>query len=81
MRLIPALALLVTGFLASDCAHAADTRPFDVRDLVAFDRLSEPAVSPDGKLLVFTVSSLDLEANKRRADLWLVGTDGAGLRH
>ena len=80
MRLIPALALLVTGFLASDCAHAADTRPFDVRDLVAFDRLSEPAVSPDGKLLVFTVSSLDLEANKRRADLWLVGTDGAGLR-
>ncbi len=55
MRFILPLALLIAGFMASDCARAGDTRPFDVRDLVAFDRLSEPAVSPDGRLLVFTL--------------------------
>jgi dipeptidyl aminopeptidase/acylaminoacyl peptidase len=61
-------------------AAAKETHPFGVRDLVAFDRLSEPKVSPDGKWIVFTVSSLDLDANKRRSDLWLVASDGSGLR-
>lgn len=61
-------------------AAAPGPRPFDVRDLIAFDRLSEPASSPDGRQVVFTVSALDLAANKRRADLWVVGTDGSGLR-
>jgi dipeptidyl aminopeptidase/acylaminoacyl peptidase len=44
------------------------------------DRIADPQVSPDGKWIVFVVSSTDLEANRRRTDLWLVGTDGAGLR-
>ena len=55
-------------------------RPFNVRDLVAMDRLSEPAVSPDGARVVFTRSVLDLAANRRRTDLWVVATDGSGLR-
>jgi dipeptidyl aminopeptidase/acylaminoacyl peptidase len=61
-------------------AVTPDPRPFDVRDLIAFDRLSEPGVSPDGRQVVFTVSTLDLAANKRRSDLGVVGTDGSGLR-
>jgi dipeptidyl aminopeptidase/acylaminoacyl peptidase len=65
--------------LVSQAATPA-SRPFDVRDLIAFDRLSEPGVSPDGRQVVFTVSALDLAANKRRSDLWVVGTDGSGLR-
>jgi dipeptidyl aminopeptidase/acylaminoacyl peptidase len=61
-------------------AQGEAPHPFGVRDLVAMDRISEPAVSPDGRRVVFTVSRLDLEANRRRMDLWLVGTDGSGLR-
>ena len=80
MRLLPAVACLLLGALPAAFADTGTTRPFDVRDLVAFDRLSEPRVSPDGRLVVFTVSSLDMAANKRRSDLWLVGTDGTGLR-
>jgi dipeptidyl aminopeptidase/acylaminoacyl peptidase len=80
MRLLPAVACLLLGALPAAFADTGTARPFDVRDLVAFDRLSEPRVSPDGRLVVFTVSSLDMAANKRRSDLWLVGTDGAGLR-
>jgi dipeptidyl aminopeptidase/acylaminoacyl peptidase len=61
-------------------ASANGTRAFDVRDLIAFDRLSEPQVSPDGRSIVVTISSLDLEANRRRSDLWMVNADGTGLR-
>jgi len=79
MRFILAAACLALGTVSAAVAAANDTRPFGVRDLVAFDRLADPRVSPDGSRIVFTVSSLDLDANKRRSDLWLVGTDGAGL--
>ena len=61
-------------------AGAADPHPFTVRDLVAMDRLSEPAVSPDGSRIALTISALDLDANRRRADIWLVDIDGANLR-
>ncbi len=59
---------------------AAETHPFSVRDMVAFDRLSDPAVSPDGRYVAFTVSVLDLAANRRRSDLYIASTDGTGLR-
>ncbi len=61
-------------------AAAKESHPFDVRDLIAFDRISEPKVSPDGRQVVFTVSALDFDANKRRSDLWLTNTDGTGLK-
>jgi len=79
MRFILAAACLALGTVSAAVAGTFDTHPFGVRDLVAFDRLADPRVSPDGSRIVFTVSSLDLDANKRRSDLWLVGTDGAGL--
>jgi dipeptidyl aminopeptidase/acylaminoacyl peptidase len=79
MRFLPALACLLLG-TPHVAAQTVATHPLDVRDLVAFDRLSEPRVSPDGRQVIFTLSSLDMAANKRRSDLWLVGTDGTGLR-
>lgn len=39
---------------------AAETHPFSVHDMLAMDRISEPAVSPDGKLVVFTLRTTDL---------------------
>jgi dipeptidyl aminopeptidase/acylaminoacyl peptidase len=80
MRFILAVACLTFGAISVALPATNDTHPFGVRDLVAFDRLAEPRVSPDGRRIVFTVSSLDLDANKRRSDLWLTGVDGAGLR-
>ena len=80
MRLILAFACLAWSMAPAALPATTDTHPFGVRDLVAFDRLAEPRVSPNGRQIVFTVSSLDLEANKRRSDLWVVGTNGAGLR-
>ncbi len=80
MRFILSASCLALGTVAGAAAVAGETHPFGVRDLIAFDRLADPKVSPDGDRIVFAVSSLDLDANKRRSDLWLVGTDGSGLR-
>jgi dipeptidyl aminopeptidase/acylaminoacyl peptidase len=70
--------LMVTG--APRPADAQGSKPFTVDDLIAMDRISDPQVSPNGEWVVFVVSSLDWEANRRRSDLWLVRTDGTGLR-
>lgn len=53
---------------------------FSVDHLLALERLSSPQISPDGQAVVFTRSSVDLDSNSLRSDLWLVGSDGSGLR-
>jgi len=58
----------------------AETHPFSIHDMLAMDRISDPQISPDGKWIVFTLRTTDLEANKGRTDLWLVGVDGKDLR-
>jgi dipeptidyl aminopeptidase/acylaminoacyl peptidase len=77
-------ALIVScGFatLAAGALPAAEpTHPFSVHDMLAMQRISSPSLSPDGRTVVFTLRTTDLEANKGRTDLWSVGADGSGLR-
>jgi dipeptidyl aminopeptidase/acylaminoacyl peptidase len=54
---------------------AGGIHPFSVHDMLAMDRISDPRVSPDSKWVVFVLRKTDLEANKGRTDLWLVGSD------
>ncbi len=56
------------------------SHPFSVHDMLAMDRISDPKVSLNGKWIVFVLRKTDLEANKGRTDLWLVGADGTELR-
>ena len=82
-RLRPAPALFCALlFLASTAAFAQSKRPFGVEDLVSLNRVSAPALSPDGKTVVFTVRETDLAANRGRSDLWALdlATKGAQPR-
>lgn len=76
----PILACLVlaAGCAAAEAAAAA-THPLTAHDLVTMARLSEPAVSPDGEWVAFTLRETDLEADRGRTDLWRVRLDGGGL--
>jgi tricorn protease-like protein len=76
------LTLLLMGMVAGlAMAQTQDeTHPFSIHDMLAMDRISDPQVSPDGKWIVFTLRKTDMEANRGRTDLYLVGTDGKGLR-
>lgn len=66
--------------LYAGSALGAAPHAFTVHDLLAMQRISEPKVSPDGKQVVFTVRTTDMEENRGRTSLWLVHTDGGGLR-
>jgi len=80
MRLVSLCLFLSCLNVAVPSAHADDTHPFCVHDMLAMDRISDPQVSPDGQYIVFVLRKTDLEADKGRTDLWLVDADGAGLR-
>lgn len=75
--------MTVISFLIAGLAilsPAADIHPFSVRDMLAMERISDWQVSPDGKRVVFCLSTTDLEANRSRTDLYLSGVDGTGPR-
>lgn len=74
------LLLLLFAFGTGAADSPKETHPFSVHDMLAMDRISDPQVSPDGKWIVFNLRKTDLEANRGRVDLWLVGFDGEGLR-
>ena len=77
-RVVLLLAVLGMVGLALPCR--GETHPFSIHDMLAMVQLSDPQVSPDGSLVVFTLRKTDLEADKGRTDLWLVCTDGTNLR-
>jgi dipeptidyl aminopeptidase/acylaminoacyl peptidase len=77
-----AIFLVAAGpsFSAQSQAPGVKTHPFSVHDMLAMDRVSDSRVSPDGKWIVFNLRETDLEANRGRTDIWLIGTDGKSLR-
>ncbi|MBS0659541.1 MAG: S9 family peptidase [Verrucomicrobia bacterium] len=71
----PLLALLLA------CAGAVPTlpalsppvpKPMTAQDLVLFDRVTDPRLSPDGKWVLYALRRTDLEANKGISSLWLL---------
>ena len=56
---------------------AADKRPMTVDDLLTLKRAADPQVSPDGKWVVYAVTTVtDVAENKKQSNLWLASTDG-----
>ncbi|MCH7597118.1 MAG: S9 family peptidase [Planctomycetes bacterium] len=80
MKRIAASLMLAMSLCYTTSAVGADTHPFSIHDMLAMERIGDPQVSPDGSRIVFTLRTTDLEANRGRTDLWLVGSDGSGLR-
>lgn len=77
-RAVP-VAFLACGaalFAASTSAQRAMTP----EDLWAMGRVGAPAVSPDGRQVVYTVTRYDLDTDGRHTDLWLVPAAGGEPR-
>ena len=80
LRFTATLALLAAA--ASPWGNPASARavapepdpPFSVQDLVRLARISEAAVSPDGKLVAYTLRTTDIDANKGRTAIWTIET-------
>ena len=53
---------------------------YDINALEALGRVSDPAVSPDGKTILYGVSYESVEQNKSNLDLYLMDIDGRNQR-
>src|SRR5438552_13229024 len=60
------------------CAIAvhAQRQPFDVYAMLKIGRISEPQISPDGKLVAFTVQTIDLDQNTKPKQIYVVSVSG-----
>src|SRR6516164_7164785 len=54
----------------------AQKRPLDVNALMELKRMSDPQISPDEKWVAFTLETVDVTANKKPQQIWLVPLAG-----
>ena len=46
-------------------------------DYFAFEFVSDPRISPDGKLVAYVVTTVDQKQNRRHSSIWMTATDGS----
>ncbi len=68
------------ALLASLTCAYAQKQPFDVGAMLALKRISDPQISPNGQWVAFSVQSIDLAANKRPQQIWIVPLAGGTPR-
>jgi len=76
--LMTKIALLAAAAVAALATSPALARPMTATDMHMMHRMGSPAVSPDGRYAVFTLSETDLAANKRNNTLFLLDLKKAG---
>src|SRR4030081_752639 len=47
-------------------------------DLIAMQRVSEPQISPDGRSVVYTVGTPEMDSNRVARNIWIVSTAPGG---
>jgi dipeptidyl aminopeptidase/acylaminoacyl peptidase len=57
-------------------ATTTQGRAFQTEDWYRLTTVSTPAMSPDGRWVAFTVTTVDEAANKRHSEIWLVPSSG-----
>ncbi len=65
------LPLLAIVFILTPLSPAQSKRPMTFEDLMAMKRLGETAVSPDGKWLAYSFTTVDLSQNTKTTEWWL----------
>ncbi|MGD2120100.1 MAG: S9 family peptidase [Gemmatimonadota bacterium] len=68
--------LFLTPALAAQEAPAEAGRAFTPEDWYRITHVSSPAMSPDGKYVAFTVTTVNEEENLRHSEVWMVSTSG-----
>jgi len=74
------LLILSIAAVPARAEDAADRRPLTAETMWQIKRVGAPAISPDGRWAVVSVTSPDIEQDKMPSDLWLVPTDGSEAR-
>jgi len=69
--------LLICFAVNASIARAQSLRGVTPEDYFAFEFISDPNISPDGKLVAYVVTRIDRAQNRRNSSIWMVATDGS----
>ncbi|MEW6155863.1 MAG: S9 family peptidase [Verrucomicrobiota bacterium] len=73
------LSLLLFATLCAP-ARAQEKRAMELEDLFRAKRISDPQLSPDGRLIAYTIAEVDKAENKTNSDIWIVSVNGGEPR-
>jgi dipeptidyl aminopeptidase/acylaminoacyl peptidase len=62
--------------VATAAAVFAQKKAFDVNAMLELKRIGDPQISPDGKWITFAVQTVDVAANKKPQQIWIVPLQG-----
>jgi dipeptidyl aminopeptidase/acylaminoacyl peptidase len=79
MRIKSAVVAVVLCITVASFTVAQQVGPRGItpEDYYSFEFLSDPRISPDGKLAAYVVTKVDRTQNRRNSSIWMVGTDGS----
>ncbi len=75
-----AVLALAVGTAAAAEEASAGKRAFTIADYYRTAFVGVPVTSPDGSLVAFTVTRQELEKAERWTEIWMMRSDGSGLR-
>jgi len=70
-------ALMLCCFAAASVIGQQKLRGITPEDYFAFEFISDPNISPDGKLVAYVVTKIDRAQNRRNSSIWMAATDGS----
>ena len=77
MRALSRLFLFTSICLCASIVIAAQTRGITPEDYYSFESISDPQISPDGKLVAYVVTKVERAQNRRSSSIWMAATDGS----
>ena len=77
LRVMFGALMFVAFFVVPTTAQNGGTRGVTPEDYFAFEFISDPNISPDGKLVAFVITKIDRTQNRRNSSIWMANTDGA----
>src|SRR5437867_1908663 len=76
---LPAVGFLLFVMSAVAAAQPSSTgRGITPEDYYSFEFISDPNISPDGKLVAYVLTKIDRAQNRRNSAIWMVPADGSG---
>jgi len=68
---------LIPGIFASGELRAQASRGVTPEDYFSFKFISDPHISPDGKVVAYVLTVIDQKKNRRESAIWVVPADGS----
>ncbi|MFN2498458.1 MAG: prolyl oligopeptidase family serine peptidase [Pyrinomonadaceae bacterium] len=80
-RFLVAIGLSVISVIVfTSLATAQQTTPYSVEDLLKIRRVGDPQLSPEGKLVAFTIGDVNVDANRTVTQIYVMSNAGGEMK-